>query len=293
MAGTNASKVVIGLLEQSKTVGALMRGPVITNIPATFDEALAAIANFASCGYLTDEGPTLTTEIDTEELREHNGTLVRKPISAFDATVEANIMQADADGWKMVVGEENVTVTPATTGHGEQLRIKLGAHLSEPQAWALRIKDGDYRMIVLVPNGQLTSELEISFVAGEPITLPASISGYDDSNGETVYIYTDDGQKLSTPPADATLSALTIGALALTPTFDKDETEYAVTTTDESNAVNATATASGAGVVIVANGNSIASGGTVTWGEGENIVAVTVTNGSSSKTYTVTVTKGE
>ena len=44
MAGTNTAKVYIGTLEPSSTTGALMRGPVITTIPADFTAALAAIA---------------------------------------------------------------------------------------------------------------------------------------------------------------------------------------------------------------------------------------------------------
>ena len=197
MAGTNTAKVYIGTLEQSSTTGALMRGPVITTIPADFTAALAAIAGFDSAGYMSDDGPTLTTELGTNELREHNGALVRKPLQSFDATLNGNVIQADYDGWCMLVGEENVTRVAANTSHGEQLHIKLGAHLSEPQAWALRIKDGDYRMIVLIPNGQLTSEIEITFNASDPIGLPIEISGYDDGTGETVHIYTDDGVKTS------------------------------------------------------------------------------------------------
>lgn len=197
MAGTDTTKIFIGTLEQSKTVGALMRGPKLSTVPADFDAALAAIGGFASCGYLTDDGPTLSTELDVAELREHNGALVRKTVNTFDATLEATIMQADADGWKMAFGDDNVTVTPATTTHGEQLHIGLGASLAEEQTWALRIKDGDMRMIVLVPDGQCSSEIEINFSTEEPIALPVSISGLDEGSRTPVHIYVDDGQKTS------------------------------------------------------------------------------------------------
>ena len=93
--------------------------------------------------------------------------------------------------------------------------------------------------------------------------------------------------------ADVSLSALTIGSISLTPTFDADVTEYTATTSNATNTVTATATDPDAGVVIAVNGNSIASGASVTWENGENLVEITVNNGGSSRTYTVTVTAGE
>ena len=93
--------------------------------------------------------------------------------------------------------------------------------------------------------------------------------------------------------ADVSLSALSIGALTLDPTFNKNVTNYETTTSNASNTVTATATDENAGVVISVNGNSVTSGSSVTWEEGENTVNVVVTNGGSSRTYTVIVTASE
>lgn len=93
--------------------------------------------------------------------------------------------------------------------------------------------------------------------------------------------------------ADVSLSALTIGALSLTPTFSADTTSYTATTSNSTNAVTATATDENAGIVISVNGDSITNGSSVTWEEGENTVSIVVTNGGSSRTYTVVVTKEE
>ena len=91
--------------------------------------------------------------------------------------------------------------------------------------------------------------------------------------------------------ADVTLSALSIGALTLTPAFDSATTSYTVTTSNATNAVSATATDPDAGVVITVSGDSVTDGSSVTWEDGTNAVVVTVSNGGSNKTYTVTVTK--
>ena len=93
--------------------------------------------------------------------------------------------------------------------------------------------------------------------------------------------------------ADATLSALTIGALTLTPEFSPNVTSYAASTTNATNTITATAAAAGATVAITVNDTPVQSGSAATWETGENTVEIVVTNGTASKTYTVIVTKEE
>ena len=91
--------------------------------------------------------------------------------------------------------------------------------------------------------------------------------------------------------SDATLSALTIADLTLSPAFSSGVLEYAATTTDASNAVTATKNDSDATVAITVNGDSLTNGTAPTWATGENLVVVTVTNDDATKAYKVTVTK--
>lgn len=195
--GINANKVFVGLPEQTVTTGALSYGPVIptANIPTTFDAAVTAIANFTSSGYISEDGATLTYDRSTTDIIEWAKAKVRRVLDSADATVAATLIQLDANGAKQAFGDDHVDVTAATTSHGEQLHIAIGAHVDEPRAWALRVKDGDMRLIVLVPSGQVTSGVEITFAATDPISLPITISGNDDGNGDYMHIFVDDGQK--------------------------------------------------------------------------------------------------
>lgn len=88
-----------------------------------------------------------------------------------------------------------------------------------------------------------------------------------------------------------TLSALTIGALTLTPTFASGTTSYTAATTNAKDAITATATSAGAVVEIKNGSTEIANGGEATWSAGTNTVTVKVTGDEGDKTYTVTVTK--
>ena len=87
-----------------------------------------------------------------------------------------------------------------------------------------------------------------------------------------------------------TLSALAIGSLTLTPTFDPDVLEYTATTSDATNKITATATDENATVTIASDDATIGSDNRATWATGDNVVTITVTNGTESAVYTVTVT---
>lgn len=92
--------------------------------------------------------------------------------------------------------------------------------------------------------------------------------------------------------ADARLASLTIGALELSPAFNKSVHVYTTTTTNATNTITAVAMHGEADIDIDLNdGTPVENGAAATWGDGENTVVITVTIGAETETYTVTVTK--
>ena len=93
--------------------------------------------------------------------------------------------------------------------------------------------------------------------------------------------------------ADATLSSLKIGALALSPTFAAATVTYTAETTNASNAVTAVPSDAAAEIAITVNEETLPNGEAANWKSGSNTVKVVVTaeDGTTKKTYTVTVTK--
>lgn len=90
---------------------------------------------------------------------------------------------------------------------------------------------------------------------------------------------------------DASLSALTLGSLTLTPAFDPAVTQYTATTTNASNTVTASAKKPQA-VIAITNGETpVTNGQSATWQSGENTLTVNVQYGTSAMTYTVRVNR--
>lgn len=96
-----------------------------------------------------------------------------------------------------------------------------------------------------------------------------------------------------TPSDDATLSALSIGSLSLTPAFAAATVSYTAATTNATNTITAVPSDASAAIKVTVNDTEIDNGTAVTWQAGSNTVKVLVTapDGEATKTYTVTVTK--
>ena len=84
---------------------------------------------------------------------------------------------------------------------------------------------------------------------------------------------------------------MAIGSLTLTPTFNSNTLNYAVTTENATNTVTATTASQTAQIAITVNGVAHTNGNSATWQTGDNIVLVTVSDRHTSQTYKVVVTK--
>lgn len=198
----NAAKVLVGTADQQSTTGAVRSGAPLETVPSTFAAAETALNAMTASGYVSENGLTLSNGISTSDIKEWNRSTVRKLIESYDGTLAWSLIQQDYESWCQAVGSDHVTKVNATSGsagHGEQLHIGLGSHLGPEQAWGFAMKDGDARIIILVPRGQVTSLDSLTFNATSAISLPCTLSAYDDGTGtgDSIHIYIDDGVKAS------------------------------------------------------------------------------------------------
>ena len=185
------SNVLIGTPNQL-TTGAIAKAAIGTALPT--DATTALNASFTDSGYVSENGLSLTPTVSTADIRDWSGTLVRRIIQTFDGTLSWEMLQTDEESLKVAFGDENVTATAATSAHGNQLAVSLGAELPERASWVFSMKDGDHRMRIVAPDGQITTVGEVSFTSSAAIVWPVTLSCYPDANGKSIYIYTDDGE---------------------------------------------------------------------------------------------------
>lgn len=190
MAAPNAANVLVGAPEQLVT-GAIQSAPLGTDLPEKPGDTLDPA--FTSSGYVTEEGVTLTPERSTTDIKDWSGATVRRILEEFNGTLAWGHLEINEESLRNYAGDDNVEVTPATSSTGTQITTKLGAYELPRKSWVFRMKDGDARILIKVPVGQITEQGEIAFTKTGAITLPVTLTTYPDENGNNIYIITDDG----------------------------------------------------------------------------------------------------
>ncbi|MGK9222069.1 MULTISPECIES: hypothetical protein [unclassified Microbacterium] len=185
-----SSNVFVGAPDQSVTA-AILSGPETDTIPQTIDDF--TWTGLKEAGYASEDGVTLTPSESTESIRDWSLKTIRKVLTEFDATMAWTHLELNQVSAENYFGEDNVDVTAATTAHGTQLRMALAGEMRETKAWYFKVKDGDRRVVVFVPHGQVSERGEVAIVASGAISLPVTLSTYPDAAGKSVYVYTDDG----------------------------------------------------------------------------------------------------
>lgn len=222
----NSQNVFIGTPDQS-TTGAILSGTVATAAAAlTIDDV--DLSSLTDSGYVSEEGVTITPEDTTESIRDWSGAEIRRILTEFTGTLSWTHLELSAGAARNYFGEANVQVTPATGSKGTLMRASLGKNELETKRWVFKIKDGNRRILVVIPRGQVVSRGEIPLTATGAVTLPVELGTSPDAAGQNIYIYTDDGV-FSTGPAKG---AATNGAVY--------PAEATVTASDATNAAKLT-----------------------------------------------------
>lgn len=192
MAGINPAQVYLPTPDQTKTTGAVAVAPLGTTAPA---DARTALPNaWESGGYIDENGIALGISKSFTAIKDWAQSVVRKALTDFDGTIALSFLQVDQFAAERILGEDNVTVTAATQTAGQNIKMAIGAQVAPAESWCFSMKDGDRRVRVYVPNGQITEiSGDVSFTPGAANVWPCTLSCYDDGTGHSIYVIYDDG----------------------------------------------------------------------------------------------------
>lgn len=188
----NAKNVLTGGPDQALGTGAILSAPLGTTLPTTAVDTLDAA--FADCGYISEDGLVLSPAYSTADIRDWSGSLVRRIKESFDGTLQWSHLETNEKSLENVFGANAVTATAATAGHGNQLAVAVNGDLPGAKSWVFKIKDGDAKVLIVAPNAEVTGLEDVSLKNSEAIVWGVTLSCYPDSTGNSLYIYTDDGQ---------------------------------------------------------------------------------------------------
>ena len=132
--------------------------------------------------------------MSTTDIKDWSGSVVRKVLESFDGNLSWTMISTNAGSLGVAFGEENIETEEASASHGNQVAAKLGSHLPKEQSWVFLMKDGDARIVIVVPKGQVTEVAEVNFASNAAVGWAVTLSCYPDSSGDSIYIYTDDGE---------------------------------------------------------------------------------------------------
>lgn len=158
--------------------GMFYHAPAGTALPSYPAEQLAQ--GWVEVGDVSDAGITLATNKSVTNLRNWANVVKRVIMTENSETIQAPIMDTTEEVLKTVVGEENVTVTQAATGHGKLVTVNLSpADLPAPEAFLWIMKDGDAMIAIGCTNGQVSATENVAFAPNGAITWTPTITALE------------------------------------------------------------------------------------------------------------------
>ena len=193
--GLNAKKVFAPTPLQSATTGAVAVAPVGTQMPSDARSTLPV--TWDDSGYISEDGLSVTITRSTTPIRDWSKSNVRNLLTEFGGAIAISFLQVDQFAAKRMFGASNVAVTAANSEHGEIININIGAELPPIEAWCFSMKDGNARVRVCVPRGQMTDVNQVDFKPDAGNVIGGTLTAYDDGTGHSIYFIYDDGEVIT------------------------------------------------------------------------------------------------
>ena len=188
MANT-ASNVVAGV---PLATGGILIGDTTATAPTT---AAGTLTGFAAAGYIGEDGVTETNERSTDRIRAWGGDTVKVVQTEHNVSYQFTFLETlNRDVLEAVYGEDNVTTTAATASTGTLHEVQVNASTLPHKSYVFEVKDGDAKIRIYVPDGQITEVGDITYSDSEVIGYQVTVEAFADELGNKAYKYLDDGK---------------------------------------------------------------------------------------------------
>ena len=172
--------------------GGVLIGPTDATLP---DDATTAVdPGFVAAGYVSSDGLTETNGRTTDKIREWGGATVKVVQTEYTVTYQLTFIESlNSDVLAAVYGDGNITTTAATSSTGTLQTVAVNKATLPHKAFVFEMKDGNARIRIVVPNGQVTEVGDITYNNGSAVGYQVTIEAFEDASGNNAYKYLDDG----------------------------------------------------------------------------------------------------
>lgn len=188
MANT-VSNVVAG---RPLTTGGVLIGPSGTTLPTDaqteLDEAMVA------AGYIGEDGLVENADRTTDKIKAWGGDVVKVVQTDFSCTYQFTFIESlNTTVLKATYGDDNVATTDPTTDSGTLNAVSISSDTLPHSVFVFEVKDGDARIRIVVPDGQVTTVGEVTYSDSTVVGYQVTVEAFQDENGKNAYKYCDDG----------------------------------------------------------------------------------------------------
>lgn len=182
MALGDNKNVLVGIPDVS---GGLWVSDLVTSTAAlpTADTELET-AGFTPVGFISEDGVTEANERDTDKVKAWGGDTVRILQNEHNITYSFTFLEmGNEDVLKLLFGEDNVTTAAGVT------TIKKNAKILDHKTFVIEVLDGDKKIRLVIPDGQITETGERQFSHQEVLQVEVTIEAFNDEDGNKGYEY--------------------------------------------------------------------------------------------------------
>jgi hypothetical protein len=174
---TSVRNVAVG---KPLATGGVLIGDLGAEAPE--DARTALDSAFVAAGYVGEDGLTETTDRSTEKVKAWGGDIVRVLQTDFSVTYSFTFIEThNSTVLETVYGDANVTTAPATGSAGTLRTVKINADTLPHKSFVFDMRDGDSRIRIYVPDGQVTEVGEVTYSDGELIGYQVTVEAFRDS----------------------------------------------------------------------------------------------------------------
>ena len=174
--------------------GGVLVAPLGTALPT--DVSTAPNVAFVAAGYIGEDGLTETTDRSTDKVKAWGGDVVKVLQTDFSVTYQFTFLESlNAEVLKAVYGDDNVTTTAATVSAGTLHAVKVNGDVLPRKSFVFEVKDGDARIRIVVPDGQITEVGDVTYSDGEVVGYQVTVEAFRDATTDANALkYLDDGR---------------------------------------------------------------------------------------------------